>query len=416
VILHAHPMGNTFVRELAIGLVESELLTEHWTALDYPERETWLKWLPTAARRQMQRRRLPAVVKPFARLRPWPELGRLFGPSIGLGGLAAHEHGRCSVDRVFRDLDLRVARRLRERPEVRGVYLYEDGAADSFTAARGLGVRTFYDLPIGYWRVARQLLREEAELSPEWAGTLRGNADSDAKLERKDQELALSDTVFVASSFTRQTLMEYPGKALDVVVVPYGAPLPEAGIRPSIRRSDEPLKVLFVGSLGQRKGLRYLLEAMDRLGGAAGFTLSLIGTLPGLGCRPLVEAVREHRHISSLPHREILAEMRRHHVLVLPSLFEGFGLVLTEAMANGLPIIATSHTAAPDLIQDGVEGCLVPIRSAEQIAAKLVDLRDNEERRQAMGAAAIRRSQEMAWVRYQQVICQTIRDRLSDQT
>src|SRR5690606_19612720 len=120
------------------------------------------------------------------------------------------------------------------------------------------------------------------------------------------------------------------------------------------RRSGEPLRVLFVGSLGQRKGLRYLLEAMDHLGG--GFELTLIGRPGAANCAPLTKALQTHRHIAALPHQDILAEMRRHHVLVFPSLFEGFGLVLLEAMACGLPVIATPHTAAPDLIESAKEG------------------------------------------------------------
>lgn len=409
-ILQAHPMGNTFVRELAKGLAESGLLGEHWSALDYPEQEAWMRWLPASARRQMRRRRLPAEVKPFTHLRPWYELGRLFGPRLGLGKWAAHEHGLFSVDRVFHDLDQRVARRLREKPELQGVYLYEDGAAESFAVARRMGIRTFYDLPIGYWRAARRILNEEAELSPEWAETLRGNADSDAKLARKDKELALADSVFVASSFTRETLQECPVPVRDVVVVPYGAPLPIEDVVPSTCKHGEPLRVIFVGSLGQRKGVRYLLDAMTLLG--RGFSLTLIGTLPSGDCAPLRAATKTHRYISSLPHDEILKEMRRHHVLVLPSLFEGFGLVLTEAMANGLPIIATPHTAAPDIIEDGVEGHIVPIRSAEAIASKLMDLKANEDARRAMGAAAIQRSGKMAWSGYRRTISELIKARL----
>lgn len=412
-ILQAHPMGNAFVRELAAGLAESGLLLEHWTALDYPERAGWLGFLPANARRQMRRRQLPSVVKPFTRLRPWRELGRLFGPRLGLGDWAAHEHGRFSVDRVFHDLDNRVARRLKDSSDISGVYLYEDGAMASFQMARQLGIPTLYDLPIGYWRAARKILTDEAELSPEWAGTLRGNADSAEKLARKDRELELADTVFVASSFTRKTLKECPHSIADIVVVPYGAPTPLRGASPSIRSSDEVLKVLFVGSLGQRKGVRYLLDAMKALNTRGGYSLTMIGTMPGGDCAPLIEATQTHRHISSLPHDEILAEMRRHHVLVLPSLFEGFGLVLTEAMANGLPIIATSHTAAPDIIQDGVEGFVIPIRSVEAIEEKLVSLRENEEKRQAMGTAAIRRAREMAWAQYRQAMSEQIRARMN---
>lgn len=411
-IIQAHPMGNAFVRELAEALVERGLLGEFWTGLDYPKNDAWLRWMPQSWLKEARRRQIPAAVKPYVHLRPWRELARLMAPRLGRPGWIAHETGRFSVDRVFHDLDAALARRVVKAPDLRGIYLYEDGAEQAFTAARARGVATLYDLPIGYWRAARRILTEEAELSPEWAGTLRGNTDSAAKLARKDRELALADTVFAASSFTRRTLAEYPGKIREIVVVPYGAPTPLPEARPTERRADEPLKVLFVGSLGQRKGLRYLLDAMALLGGRAGFSLTLIGSMPAGRCDPLAAAVRQHRHVSSLPHAEIMAEMRRHHVLVLPSLFEGFGLVLTEAMANGLPVIATDHTAAPDIMQDGREGLLVPIRSAARIAESLMRLREDEAARQAMGATAIQRAAAMPWRNYRRAMADAIQARL----
>jgi starch synthase len=155
-----------------------------------------------------------------------------------------------------------------------------------------------------------------------------------------------------------------------------------------------------------------LLDAMRALKSRDGYSLTMIGTMPDGDCKPLVEATQIHRHITSLPHDEIMAEMRRHHVLVLPSLFEGFGLVLTEAMANGLPIIATSHTAAPDIIQDGVEGYVIPIRSADAIEEKLVELREDEKARQAMGAAAILRARQMAWEEYRRAMGEQLRTRI----
>lgn len=412
-IIQAHPMGNAFVHESAVALADAGLLREFWTGLDYPAEDRGWSWLPESWRREARRRQLPAAVKAYAHLRPWRELGRLMAPRLGCGAWTRHETGWCSVDRVMRDLDEAVARRLSAVAGVRGVLMYEDGAAASFAMARQRGLATFYDLPIGYWRAARSILREEATLSPEWAATLQGNSDSDAKLARKDAELALAEVVFIASSFTGRTLRDYPGKLGRVVLAPYGAPRPQPGVTPAVRQPDEPLRILFVGSLGQRKGLRYLLDAIDLLGDDRGYALTLIGTLPASPCPPLAAAVRRHRYIPSLPHGEIMEEMRRHHVLVLPSLFEGFGLVLTEAMANGLPVIATPHTAAPDILDEGVEGFVVPIRSAVDIARKLAHLHDDEATRQAMGAAALGRAAAMSWDGYRNRIVDAVQARLA---
>lgn len=391
-------MGNTFVRETAVALIEAGLLAEHWTALDWPADERRWAWLPESARRQMRRRRLPDAVKPLAHLRPWRELGRLFGPRLGCSGWAKHEAGWCSADRVMQDLDKRVAKRLRERAGLTGVYLYEDGAADTFAVARERGVRTIYDLPIGHWREARKLLTEEAARRPEWANTLHGNRDSQGKLERKDRELALADEIVVASSFTRATLAQAPGVTGRVTVVPYGASF-GTKISP-VRQPPRPgvVRVLFVGSLGQRKGVADLLDAVAMLG--KGAELTLIGIRPAADCPPLDAALRLHRWIPSCPHEEVLRLMGEHDVLVFPSLFEGFGLVILEAMAQGTPVITTPHTAGPDIITSGRDGLLVPIRDPMAIAHHLELLRRNPDQVAAMGAAAQQTARNWLWAGY----------------
>jgi glycosyltransferase involved in cell wall biosynthesis len=409
-LLQAHPTGNAFVHNLAEGLAADSLLAEFWTCLDYPAQDRWLRVLPDSWLAEARRRQLPSAVKPFAHLQMNREIVRLLGHRAGLGSFMSHETSPWSVDGVYRALDRRVARRIRATTRLRGVYLYEDGAESAFAAAHTRGLRTFYDLPIGYWRAARRILGEEAQYSPEWAATMESNFDSAAKLTRKDRELALADTVFVASSFTQATLKEAPTAPADVILVPYGAPALDPVTRPATRKPGTPLRVLFVGSLGQRKGLRYLLEAMDSLG--TGFELTLIGKAPGVRCDPLTDGLRRHRHIASLPHAGILREMRQHHVFVFPSLFEGFGLVLLEAMACGLPIVATPHTAAPDLITDGREGFIVPIRSAGTIAEKLTLLADDENRRQSMAASALLRAGEITWDSYRHKMAAEIRQRL----
>jgi glycosyltransferase involved in cell wall biosynthesis len=88
----------------------------------------------------------------------------------------------------------------------------------------------------------------------------------------------------------------------------------------------------------------------------------------------LENALHVHRWIPSLPHHEVLREMQRHDVLVFPSLFEGFGLVIVEAMSQGLPVITTSNTVGPDIIESGSNGFLIPIRSSEMVALRLEEL------------------------------------------
>ena len=257
-IIMSYPLSNAFSQQAALGFLEDGMLAEYWTCLRW-RRGTWPdRLLPAALTRELRRRTLPAEMdRVRVRTQPWREAGRMLASRLpGGAALARHETGPFSVDQVFQALDRRVAGRL-PAAGVRGVYAYEDGAGATFAAAGRLGMKRLYDLPIGYWRAGHEIYAEEARREPAWAATLTGRSDSPAKLARKDAELAQADAIFVASTFTRETLALAPGVRCPVHVVPYGAPPAVAtvpaggGPAPATKK----LRVLFAGSLGQRKGL-----------------------------------------------------------------------------------------------------------------------------------------------------------------
>ena len=155
-----------------------------------------------------------------------------------------------------------------------------------------------------------------------------------------------------------------------------------------------------MGSLGQRKGLSYMLEAIEALGDAV--HLTLIGRPTANHCAPLNAALLRHNWIETLPHPQILEQMRQHDVLLFPTLFDGFGLVITEALSQGLPVITTLHSGAPECIRDGVEGFIVPIRSSQAIAERLTLLSGDRQQLAAMRQACLRRAAELSWVGYEQ--------------
>ena len=396
-ILFSHPTGNANVRHAAQALEEAGLLGEFWTCVSWNPETPINRLIPARLRSQLCRRALPELLRGKVRHVPWREAGRMLASSRGIRALTGHESGIFSIDAVYRSLDRNVARRVARGAAITGVYAYEDGASETFAAAKARGLKCLYDLPIGYWRAAHALYAEEREREPQWAGTLTGTLDSPEKLARKDEELRLADAVFVASSFTKKTIECAPGLLQKPVhVISYGSPLlpPPAAFAPA----GGKLKVLFVGSLGQRKGLSYLLEAIALLGERV--ELTLVGTKTTSDCAPLNDALKRHRWIPTLPHEEVLREMGRNDVFVFPSLFEGFGLVLLEAMSQGLPVITTENTAGPDLITEGESGFIVPIRSAQAIGEKLDLLARDAGLLSAMKTAARETAVRHTWTQY----------------
>ena len=395
-ITFSHPTGNANVRAALDGLEEAGLLGHFHTAIATYPGNAYDLLSKAGPFNDFSRRAFSPALAAKTYTYPWKELGRLFAAKAGLQPLVRHETGPLSVDAVYHSIDEQVAGQLaEERPTA--VYAYEDGAAATFSAARSLGIATLYDLPIGYWRAARRLLGEVVEQYPDWAMTIKGMQDSEQKLARKDRELALADHIFVASTFTKQTLQDYPGQLAPVHVIPYGFPTPVKD-RQYDRAGQRPLRLLFVGGLSQRKGLAELFAAVAPFGDRV--ALTVVGRLPQENCPPLTEALSRHRHIPSLPHDQILTLMRQHDLLLFPSHFEGFGLVITEAMSQGTPVITTERTAGPDLIEHGQDGFIVPAGDTAALAAQLEAILQRPEQLHAAGRAAIHRAEQRPWSVY----------------
>ena len=409
-ILLSHPTANQNVRQTALAFAEAGLLEEFWTCVNWKQGsplDRFASFLPRL-QGELRRRSFPAELAPFIRTHPGREWARLVAEQLGWRQLTRDERAPFSVDAVYLALDRRVAARVKSGLTMKAVYAYDAGALATFRAARERGLTCIYEHPTVYWRMARQFQREEAELHPEWAPTLGALADSEEKLARKDEELALADFVITASTFARDSVARAPGLKAPIRVIPYGTR--PATVSPPRAPARGRLRVLFVGALSQAKGLGYLLEAVARLGPKIEFTLI------GRRISPVVPApaiLGKYRWIPSLPHDELLSEMARHDVLVLPSLHEGFGLVLTEAMGQGLVVITTPHTAGPDLITDGIDGFVVPIRSSAAIEEALTCLLRDGDRLAAMQEAAGRRAQACSWENYRQRLAQLAREVVS---
>lgn len=395
-ILVSHPTGNQFVRTLVKTLSEKDLLCEFDTTIAANPDAAWIKLLPQSLRKEWLRRTYPV---PSDKLRSYPflELARMVSLRAGLGQPVKHETGWASVDAVYSDLDNKVAGRLKKlRPDA--VYGYEDGVISSFREAKKLNIPCLYDLPIGYWRAARVMLKAELERWPDWAATITSFHDSELKLARKDEELLLADKIFVASKFTARTLGYFNGKLAPVTIVPYGFPPVIKSREYTNISASRPLKLIFVGGLSQRKGIADLFSAVKIFGNKV--SLTVVGNKTGDDCAVLDEELAKHRWIPSLPHQQVLDLMREHDVLIFPSLFEGFGLVITEAMAQGTPVITTDRTAGPDVIEHDENGWLIEAGSTERLTAAIEKLLSDPGVVGRVGRAAMEAARKRPWEKY----------------
>ena len=402
-VLLSHPTGNSFVREAALSLEDSGVLGEFHTSIASCGGNIFEKLSRLPGLGEIRRRSLPARLRPKLKLHPLREAFRLALARLGPNASAAWGNGFCGIDAIYSSLDHVVSRRVGSG-NFCAVYCYEDGALETFRAAKARGLKCIYDLPIAHWRAARRLLAEEAERLPEWACTLDGLRDQKEKLQRKDEELFLADTVVVPSKFVRDSLPQNVLERKHVEVVPFGSP--EVMEHTRVVRGSGPLKILFAGSMTQRKGLGDLFSAMARLDPER-FKLHVLGT-PTVGMDFYKRQFSGFIHHSTRSNLEVLDLMRSCDVFVLPSIVEGRALVQQEAMSCGLPIIVTKNAGAEELLEDGKAGFLVPIRSPEAIAEKLKILNRDRGLLESMGSAAKDKARQHTWATYRAKISEVV--------
>jgi glycosyltransferase involved in cell wall biosynthesis len=251
-------------------------------------------------------------------------------------------------------------------------------------------------MPIGFygaWQETEKLLFDQF---PDWAPSDDRVTSQYVRPDQKSEEMELADLVLVPSSFVRKTI-EIKYRAKQIELAAYGV---DTDFWRPVERKDSAsrhMKFIYAGQISLRKGIPLLLEAW-RSADIPDATLQLVGLWK------LSNAKR-----TNLPPNVVLieprspTELRRLYqesdVFVFPSYFEGFGLVLLEAMACGLPAIATNATAGPDVLSADC-GIVVPMADWEALAAALMRMAGDRDRLEEMRAAARARALTHSWDRY----------------
>ena len=204
------------------------------------------------------------------------------------------------------------------------------------------------------------------------------------------------------SPATRRAVEELiGGPAEGFVVTPGGDRLgPGPGEEEILRRCETvgPLRVLFVGNIILRKGLHVLIEALGTIPGDQ-WRLTIVG---GRGMDPAYATSVDRmiasrglqgkvRMLGQLDDAFLAAALREHHVLAVPSEYEGFGIVYLEAMGFGVVPIGSRAGGAAEIIEHERSGLLVPAGDARALAAAIADLAGNRGRLRMLALEALRR-------------------------
>jgi len=249
--------------------------------------------------------------------------------------------------------------------------------------AQSRGAKYVCDRGSAHIRAQDQILKEEYA---RWGVPHKVVVDPRI-IAREEAEYAQADAITVPSEFARRSFVEMGVPPEKLHKIPYGVELDR--FRPVAEPAKDRFEVLFVGAVGLEKGVPYLLQAFAQVrhprkrlrivGGVRREMHEIFRRLP----------LEKVEFVGLVPQKQLPELMSSSHVMALPSVQDGFGMVLSQAMACGCPLITSTNTGGPDLIREGVEGFVVPIRSPEAIADRLQQLAEDPALREQMSESAL---------------------------
>ena len=409
-ILFGHPSGNPNSHHAGLAHFEKHRLEAFCVPwMPTPHELAFLKKIPRfkAMEARVRRRCFLSLLnapRVEGRLGEWSRMARRV---IGQGD----DEG---LSNDANDWLMRTMKRECHRQSVSAVHAYEDCSLWQFEEAKRLGKACIYDMPIGYHPAWEQKQRALARQFSEWlpAGGLPSNKF--VRPEQKRREMELADIVLVPSTFVEKTIRQFIDK--KIAMAPYGVDIdfwtpPSGSDTTLLARSLDPgvapppLRFIYAGQLSIRKGIPVLLEAW-RKAEIQDATLTMVGSwqMATRMRQKMPQNIIYHAPCSS-------AELRGHYcdadVFVFPSFFEGFGLVLLEAMACGLPVIASDSTAGPDIL-DQLTGRIVEAGVTEALVDSLRWFSAHRDQLPAMRLAARRKAEACTWENYRRCVSDAV--------
>lgn len=256
------------------------------------------------------------------------------------------------------------------------IYGFNSACLELFEYAKQQGLRCILDQTLADYSLVHQLLLEEENKWQQWSLTPFTVNDADIKLmQREHQEQDLADQIVCGSNFVKDSLIARGVPSNKVNVIPLGRLKAEMLHPPSVTLSaqerGEGLRILFAGSVGLRKGIPYLLEALRQLRGVIPFTCKIAGSIE-IQPKRIAQYSQLCEFMGRIPRSQMQDLYRWADVLVLPSLCEGSAMVTYEALGLGIPIITTYN--AGSLVRDQIDGFIIPPRDITAIAQGLLTL------------------------------------------
>ena len=279
---------------------------------------------------------------------------------------------------------------------------YNGNGLSSCNYANKIGKITVVEVVNSHVEYQEDLLREEHEsLNLPWEPFHKKDK------ERRLKEYDAADYILLPSEFVKNTFLAKGFPEEKLLKVPYGFTVP-VQIDSSTITEHATFNVLYVGSVSVRKGIRYLIEAFKMLE-IPNKKLTIVGPVDQISGIEDLEITDDIVFAGVLKGAELEKAYQAADVFCLPTIEDGYGLVLGEALSYGLPLITTTNSGGLDLIAEGKEGFIVPIRNSLAIYEKLKLLSGDIELLGKMKLAALGKAASMnGWEASGIILCEQL--------
>ena len=233
-----------------------------------------------------------------------------------------------------------------------------------------------------------------------------GYLTNEVGAKRFGVEAKAADYHIVASTYSIRAL-EFEGIAAENIYrIPYGVD-ENKFLEPKRVYDGKHINVLFVGEVNQRKGIRQVLEAAKRIN-SDDVVFNIVGTGRDYCADLYAPYERYVNFCGRVPFDELLNHLQSSHVFVFPTMGEGFGLVLLEAMAAGLPVITTSNCGGADIVSEGKDGFLIKVGDVDSLVDRIMWIKNNPEKAEKMSENAVTKAKQFTWERYEAGIVHSV--------
>ncbi len=234
-------------------------------------------------------------------------------------------------------------------------------------------------------------------------------------IEKEKKEYELADYIMVPSEFARKTFLEKGFDEKKIIKNPYGVDLKEFKSDLSTKQDQNKFRIIYTGTVSIRKGILYLLEAFNDLK-LEDIELLIIGNIE----KDLKKNIKKYKFNKNIIFKKSVnqSELRKFyiisHVFITCSIEEGLSMVQIQAMSCGLPVICTVNSGGEEIINDNIDGFILPIRDKIKLKEKIIYLYNNRNICTEMGKKAKKKATEhFSWEIYGQKAISIYQDLLN---